>query len=181
MEEFLKYWEAGARASHPIDGNVLYDKYKSALVDLETSRLKTCKLLVPANNGKVWHPEFDPDQIEQVVALSNEINEKKETLRSITQAITDFVTLVGGPSLQLLEDKFSTARRNLAMYNIKAKNATSLATNQNRHMSPTEIQDLPNVLTANAALAEARLSLEAEMADLLGRLEKARQILEKAR
>ncbi|MDD1753009.1 MAG: hypothetical protein LUQ38_07970 [Methanotrichaceae archaeon] len=83
------------------------------------------------NNGKAWRPEFDPDQIEQAAAISSEIEQKKEILKSITQTINNFVTLVGRPSLQVLENKHSIARRNLTELNVKAKNAARLATKQN--------------------------------------------------
>lgn len=156
----------------------MYRKYKSAVEDLAMSR-KTSTFLVPINTGKGWHPAFDPEATEEVTALADEIKQKKETLESVTQAINEFVVIADGPSLQLLEDKLATARRSLVMQNIKAKNATSLATNQNRHKSPAEIQDLLEVVTANAALAEARPKLEAEIADLKARLQKPRAILEK--
>ena len=135
---------------------------------------------MPLNTGKGWHPAFEPDATGEVVALADEIRQKREALESISQAIKDFVDMAGGSSLQLLEDQHTAARRNLADHVIRAKNTTSLAKIQNRHMSSAEIQDLPEVVAANAALAEARPAIEAEINDLQDRLLKAKAILNRS-
>jgi hypothetical protein len=53
------------------------------------------------------------DATDEVVALCDKIRQEKEALDSITQAIKDFVDVVGGFSVQVLEDKHAAARRNL--------------------------------------------------------------------
>lgn len=178
MKKFLEYWAAGPRTNQQIDGKVLYDEYEARLADLENTRRKTNALLVPLNVGKGVHPAFDPDQTDAVVALAAEIEAENDTVKSISQAINDFMALVGGPSLAPLEAKYLKTDRTLKRLIITAKNVAAVAARKNPQMDPTDVLDLPEVLAANAALAEAREGLEAEIADSIDRLQKARVILE---
>jgi hypothetical protein len=179
MKEFLDYWAAGHKpaASEQSDGNVLYNAYKAVLKDLENSRAKTAGFLVPENTGKGWHVGFDPDVVGEITALAAEIETKRAALKSVSQVIEGFVEAAGGPSLGPLGDQLNDLKRRLSGFSVRAKNATSLATNQNPRMAPLEIQDLPGVLEANAALAKAREELDPQIVDLTGRLEKGQKIV----
>jgi len=179
IEEFVRYWAAGHKPApnEQNDGNVLYNAYMAALRELENSRSKTAGFLCPENTGKGWHPGFDPDKIEEISALAAEIEAKRTALKSVCKAIENFVEAAGGPSLGPLGNQVQDLRRRLQGFSIQAKNATSLATNTNPRLAPAEIQDRPEVLAANAALAQAREELEPQIADLMGRLEKVREQL----
>lgn len=178
VEEFVQYWTAGHKpaSTEQNDGNGLYSAYKAALRDLESSRVKTAGFLVPENTGKGWHPGFDPDKIEEITALAAEIEAKREVLKSVSKAIERFIEVAGGPSLGPLGDQVHDLRRRLQGFSIQAKNATSFATNKNPRLAPADIQDLPEVLEANAALAQAREELDPKIADLIVRLEQGRKI-----
>lgn len=179
MEEFVQYWATGHKPApnEQNDGMVLYNAYMVALRDLESSRVKTAGFLVPENTGKGWHPGFDPERIEEVAALAAEIEAKRSALKSVSQAIKDFVEAAGAPSLGPLAGQLHDARQRLSGFSVRAKNATRLATNQNPRLAPAEIQDLPEVLEANAALAQAHEELDPKIADLTGWLEKGRKIV----
>jgi len=178
IEEFVQYWSTGHKPApnEQNDGNVLYNAYITALRELENSRAKTAAFLVPENTGKGWHPGFDPEKIEGVAALAAEIEAKRAALKSVSQAIGDFVEAAGAPSLGSLAGQLHDARQRLSGFSVRARNATSLATNKNPRLAPAEIQDLPEVLEANAALARMREELEPQIANLTGRLEKGRKI-----
>ena len=176
MEEFVQYWAAGHKPAlnEQNDGNVLYNAYMAALRELESSRARTAGFLVPENTGKGWHPGFDPDKIEEITTLAAEIEAKRAALKSVCKAIEGFIEVAGGPSLGPLGNQLHDLRRRLLGFSVQAKNATSLATNKNPRLAPAEIQDLSEVLAANAALAKAREELEPQIADLMGRLERGR-------
>ena len=72
MQKFLEYWAAAGsnQRQQQDDAGRLYSAYNAAINDLETSRAKTYKLLVPHNNGKAWQPAFDSDMIAEVVSLN---------------------------------------------------------------------------------------------------------------
>jgi hypothetical protein len=179
IEEFVNYWTASHKPApnEQNDGNVLYNAYMAALRELESSRAKTAGFLCPENTGKGWHPGFDPDKIEEITALAAEIEAKRSALKSISQAIGDFVEVAGAPSLGPLAGQLHDARQRLSGFSVRARNVTSLATNKNPRLAPAEIQDLPEVLEANAALAKVREDLGPQIADLTGRLEEGRKIV----
>jgi len=179
IEEFVQYWTAGHKPApnEQNDGDVLYNAHMAALRELESSRAKTAGFLVPENTSKGWHPGFDPDKIEEVTALAAEIELKRAALKSVCKAIEGFIEAAGGPSLGPLGNQVHDLHRRLQGLLIQARNATSLAKNKNPRLAPVEIQDLPEVLEANAALAKAREELEPQIADLTGRLGKAREVL----
>lgn len=178
MQKFLEYW-AAARQEQPDDAKQLYNAYQSALAGLADSRLKTHRLLVPHNNGKAWHPAFDPDMVEEVVALNSEIDAKKATLKAISDDINTFVAAVGGPTISPLIEQSKQAQRRITDAMLKAKNATMIENNKNPRLVPLEVQELPEVVAANLALAEVRNQHEPVIADLKSRLEKARKIMAK--
>lgn len=84
-----------------------------------------------------------------------------------------------GPSLQHLVDQRKELRQQIESLRIKARNATNLEARKNPRLSPAEVQDLPEVVAANADLSEVRADLEPKIVELTGRLEQARAILER--
>lgn len=83
MQKFLEYW-AGHKSQQDPDGEVLFNEYQAAVLDLENSRRKTQAFIIPLNTGKGWHPGFDPDSTSDVINLASEIDQKKATLKSIS-------------------------------------------------------------------------------------------------
>ena len=181
MQKFLEYW-AAARSSprqQPDDAGRLYSAYNAVINDLETSRAKTYKLLVPHNNGKAWQPAFDSDMIAEVVSLNTEIEEKKATLKAIANDIDAFMNVAGNPTMAGLVEQLHQAQRRIQDARLKAKNETIVATNLNRRLAPLEVQDLPTVIAANLALAEVRNEFEPIISEINAKLEAARAIVEK--
>ena len=178
MQKFLEFW-AGHKSQQDPDGAVLFNEYQAAALDLENSRRKTQAFMMPVNTGKGWHPVFDPDATAAVVNLASEIDQKKAILKAISQAIDEFITIVGGPSLQPLSDQRKELRQQIESLRIKARNMSALEARKNPRLSPAEVQDLPAVMAANADLSEGRADLEPKIAELTNRLEQGRAILER--
>lgn len=177
MKEFLQYW-AKSRDQQD-DARSLFSAHQSALAALESSRQKTHGFIIPLNGSKGWHPGFDPDETEQVVALAAEIDARKAALKSIAQEIEAFVAVAGGPTFRPLSDQIQAARRRVSDSRLKAKAISRVAMNTNPSLSPAEIQELPEVLEANLALVKTCEEFEPVIADLTTRIEKAREILKK--
>jgi hypothetical protein len=177
MQKFLEYWSQTKTGPNDDFGNQLYDDYKTAIANLERSRLKTHSLLIPVNTGKAWRPEFDPDMIVEVMALAREIEAEKAALKSISEAIEAFVKAVGGPSLAPLAEQLHVAKLHLNDAVRHANIVQMKAHNRNPRMAQSEIQDLPDVLAAEVAQAEAQERLGAQIADLTSRRERGRAIL----
>ena len=175
MKQFIDYW--ASHSGQPDEGKILYSRYEHALSDLNQSRKKTVQYLIPVNGAKGWHPGFDPDATEEIAALANEIEGKKAVLKSVSQDIEDFKAVVGYPSLELLGQDLATARRHFSDAVYKAKSVSIMASNRNPRLSPAEIQDLDEVVLANAVLAEARERFDPQIADLSDRLARGRAIL----
>jgi hypothetical protein len=155
----------------------LHDDYKTAIANLERSRLKTQSFLIPVNTGKALRPEFDPDMIAEVMTLAREIEAEKAAVKSISEAIVAFVSAVGGPSLAPLGEQLRVAKLHLNEAVQHAKIVQMKAHNRNPRMAQSEIQDLPDVLAAEVAQAEAQERLGAQIADLTSRRERGRAIL----
>jgi len=181
MQKFLEYWAAAGSNPRqpPDDAGRLYSAYNVAIGDLETSRAKTYKLLVPHNNGKAWHPAFDSDMIAEVISLNTEIEEKKETLKAIANDIEAFMNVAGTPTIAGLVEQLHQAQRRIQDARLKAKNETIVANNRNHRLAPPEVQDLPTVMAANLALAEVRNEFEPIISETTTKLEAARAIVEK--
>jgi uncharacterized protein (DUF342 family) len=177
MKEFLDYWK-GSTSEHD-DTRLLYDAYQKTLAALGSSRLQTYRLLVPVNTGKAWHVGFDPDEIETVTALAAEIEQRKEALKTVCQDIETFMDIIQSPTLAAPNEELQRTVLKLKGLTIKAKNAEKLASRRNPEMSSLELQELPEVLAANAELAGAKEQLEPQITDLRARLAKARVILQK--
>jgi len=150
MKEFLDYW--ASHSDQPDEGKILYSRYEHALSDLNQSRKKTIQYLIPTNGAKGWHPGFDPDATEEIAGLANEIESKKAALKSISQDIEDFIAAVGYPSLAMLGAELAVVKRHLSDAVYKAKSASIIASGRNPRLSPAEVQDLDEVVLANAAL-----------------------------
>jgi hypothetical protein len=175
MKKFLDYW--AGHSGQPDEGKILYSRYEHALSDLNQSRKKTVQYLIPVNGAKGWHPGFDPDATEEIAALANEIEGKKAVLKSVSQDIEDFKAVVGYPSLAVLGAELAVIKRHLSDAVYKAKSASIIASGRNPRLSPAEVQDLDEVVLANAAFAEAREQFDPQIADLSDRLARGRAIL----
>ena len=175
MKKFLDYW--AGHSGQPDEGKILYSRYEHALSDLNQSRKKTIQYIIPVNGSKGWHPGFDPDATEEIAALANEIESKKAALKSVSQDIEEFMTVVGCPSLELLGQELAVVKRHLSDAIHKNKAASIIASGRNPRLSPAEVQDLDEVVLANAALAEAREQFDPQIADLSDRLNRGRAIL----
>ncbi len=175
MKQFIDYW--ASHSGQPDEGKILHSRYERALSDLNQSRKKTIQYLIPTNGAKGWHPGFDPDATEEIAGLANEIESKKAALKSVSQDIEDFMGVVGYPSLAMLGQELATARRHLSDAVYKAKSASIIASGRNPRLSPAEVQDLDEIVLANAALVEARERFDPQIADLSDRLNRGRAIL----
>ena len=175
MKQFIVYW--ASHSGQPDEGRILYSRYERALSDLNQSRQKTIRFIIPVNGSKGWHPGFDPDATEEIAALANEIESKKAVLKSVSQDIEDFMGVVGYPSLELLGQELAVVKRHLSDAIHKNKAAAIVASGRNPILSPAEVQDLDEVVLANAALAEAREQFDPQIADLSDRLNRGRAIL----
>jgi hypothetical protein len=175
MKKFLDYW--AGHSGQPDEGKILHSRYEHALSDLNQSRKKTIQYIIPVNGSKGWHPGFDPDATEEIAGLANEIESKKAVLKSVSQDIEDFIAVVGYPSLAMLGAELAVVRRHLSDAIHKTKAAAIIASGRNPRLSPAEVQDLDEVVLANAALAEARERFDPQIADLSDRLNRGRAIL----
>jgi hypothetical protein len=175
MKDFIDYWTV--HNGQQDVGKVLHDEYMRALADLDQSRKKTLKYIVPVNGSRGWHPGFDPNATDELVALANEIEGKNAALKSISQGIEEFMVVVGCPSLAVIGAEMSVAKSRLSDARTTAKATSIKASNAHAGLSPAEVQELDAVILANATFAEARAKLEPVIADLTDRIARGRAIL----
>ncbi|HQN30007.1 MAG TPA: hypothetical protein PKX20_02665 [Methanothrix soehngenii] len=175
MKEFIDYWSA--HHGQQDDGKALYDRYTRALADLDQSRRKTLKYIIPVNGSKGWHPVFDPNATDELVALASEIEAKNAALKSASQDIEEFMAAVGRPSLAMVGSELAVVKSRLADARAVAKAVSIKASNTHPGLSPAEVQELDDVVLANAAFAEVRGKLEPQIADLTDRITHGRALL----
>lgn len=181
MEDFMHYWANYRPNSNQIPDAAanMHRAYLEAYNNLDHTKKRTIDFLVPHNNGKAWAPAFDPDRIKEVAALGLEIDQKRAAVKSIAEDIESFVAVVGGPTINILEDELNRAERRLQSLTILARKEFRKTSKLQPHASPVDVQNNDAVLDANAALAQGQEELEPKIADLRDRLEKARAILRK--
>lgn len=181
MEDFMQYWANYRPNSNQIHDAAedMYRTYLEACDTLDHTKRRTLDFLIPHNTGKAWAPAFDPDRIEEVAALGSEINQRRANVKSIAEDIKSFVAVVGGPTINILEDELNRADRRLQSLTILARKEFKKTSKLQPHASPVDVQNTDAVLDANAALAQGQEELEPKIADLRDRLERARAILRK--
>jgi hypothetical protein len=187
VKSFVNYWSEPTRILRPtgFDGFMLSNEYKFLIADLASLRLRTHALEAPVTaslyasveENSVLRPGFDPDFIEEAIALAAEIEAKKASLQSLRQAILNFVEIANGPTIRPIESDKGNAERRLQRLLITSDREQIAAIKRTR-LGADPMASNPRVEAATKALEQEESHLRAIIAANTEKVQRAYKIIE---
>ncbi|NBJ17114.1 MAG: hypothetical protein FNP40_16455 [Dehalobacter sp. 4CP] len=184
LSSFLEFWKNPVPHAQQDPVKSLYNAYVRTAQELAARKAKGILFLVPGKDSRGrWIPVYDEGKINDVAALSGEIEQTAAKLKSISNDIEEVQTLAGGHymlelqreheqlihSVQLAESVASAMMR-------RAINARGRTT---QPLRPEEFATRPEIVEAYAKADLHKAESAPKIEEMAGRLEKIRAILEK--
>lgn len=184
LSSFLEFWRAPPPHAQTDPVKSLYNAYMWAEQELADLKAKGILFLVPAKDSRGrWVPVYDEGRINDVAALSGDIEQTAAKIKSISNDIEEVQTLAGGPYTLELQREHEQLIHQVRLAEAAAGAAMRRAINGRGRQAapprPEEIATRPELveLYADADLLKAESAPKIE--EMRIRLEKIREILEK--
>ncbi|MRR30625.1 hypothetical protein EG834_09960 [bacterium] len=184
LTSFLEFWQSPPShvAADPVQR--VYHAYLSGMDDLDALKSEARNFIIPSKDAKGrLMPIFDPDKVDAVSDLSDQIEQQKDKIKGIVADIAAIEALAGSPTMIELQQKHEQAIHSVKLAETAAGAAMRRAINGRGRVAapprPEEIATRPELVEIYAKSDILRAELTPKIDEMFGRLEKIRQITEK--
>lgn len=180
LSAFLEFWHEPPQWATPDPLRRLYHAFVAVDEDLRELKSQAWEFILPGKDSRGrWMPVFDGDRTDEISLLASHIDAARDRLKSISNDIEQLFALAGGPSQMALNREREELARTIANAAQGAARSAEREQRQHKDMRPSQIEALPRVSIAYAALDKAKSENTPLIEAIDAKLSQIREITEK--